>query len=210
MNEKYVVEISPQGCGRVFYDRGIITSNAYRLVETPEEVALVVFTGGEDVTPSLYGENKGCYTYCSPNRDEYEQKMFEIAKKHNIPCVGICRGSQFLCVMAGGRLAQDITGHGRDHIMLTNDDRRIFCTSTHHQMQVPPKSAIPLAWAEPRLSQHYLDGNDEEFEVDREYEVVYYPNINAIGIQGHHEYSFAGPDFAKYSREMVKKYLIKE
>lgn len=206
--EKYVVEITPQGVGRVFYDRGIITSNAYRLVETPEEVALVVFTGGEDVTPSFYGEKHGYRTYSSLDRDEYEKGMFEIAKKHNIPCVGICRGSQFLCVMAGGKLAQDITGHGRDHIMATNDGQRIYCTSTHHQMQLPPKDAIPLAWAEPRLSSHYLNGNDEDFEVDREYEVVYYPNINAIGIQGHPEYFMAAPEFARYSREVVKKYLF--
>lgn len=208
--EKYVVEITPQGVGRVFYDCGIITSNAYRLVETPEQVALVVFTGGEDVTPSFYGEKVGYRTYCSLDRDEYEKEMFDIAKKHNIPCVGICRGSQFLCVMAGGKLAQDITGHGRDHIMVTNDGQRIFCTSTHHQMQLPPKDAIPLAWAEPRLSQHYLNGDDKEFEVDREYEVVHYPNINAIGIQGHPEYFMAGPEFARYSREIVKKYLIKK
>ena len=134
-NDKYVLEISPQGCGKVFYKHGIITTHAYRMIETPEDIALVVFTGGEDVYPELYGEEIGFRTYCSPSRDEYEVKMFEFAKKHNIPCAGICRGSQFLCVMAGGKLAQDITGHaGWDHEIATKDGRKLTCNSSHHQM----------------------------------------------------------------------------
>ena len=62
---KYVVEITPQGCAGMFSEFGEPTVNDSRLVKTPEDVALVVFTGGHDVTPSLYGEPKGRWTYNS-------------------------------------------------------------------------------------------------------------------------------------------------
>jgi len=213
--EKFVVEITPQGCGSLFRDYGLPSTADWRLMKTPEKVSLVVFTGGHDVWPELYGENAGTWTYFSVQRDMYEGAMFEQALKHKIPMVGICRGSQFLCVKAGGKLCQDINNHGSNHKMRTSDDRVLVCNSSHHQMQLPPEGAIPLAWAEPKISvdrfskqPHYLNGDDDQIEVDREYEVVYYPNINALGIQYHPEWLSEKEECVKYALEMTQKYLF--
>lgn len=205
---KYVLEITPQGVGQVFRSWGTVTTQDRLIWETPEEVALAVFTGGHDVWPELYGENCHRTTYYYAPRDIYEGEIFEQAQKHKIPCVGICRGSQFLCVKAGGRLIQDVRGHGWGHKMKTNDGRILVCNSSHHQMQRPSESAIPLAWAEPRLSHgHYLNGDGDNIDMDREYEVVYYPNINSIGIQGHPEWLNNTHEFVKFSQEVVNQYL---
>lgn len=212
---KYVVEISPQDCGKVFKEYGEVVTDARYLFREPENVALVVFTGGHDVWPELYGENIGWNTYFNVERDLYEGRMFEQAQNHNIPCAGICRGAQFLCVKAGGKLVQDITGHGgANHSIITNDGRILWCNSSHHQMQLPPENAVPLAWSHRKRSSHYLNGDGDKIQPDREYEVVYYPNINSLGIQYHPEWdgSFCGcPKAAiEYAKEVVRDYLFGE
>src|SRR5687768_16963203 len=75
----------------------------------PTNLDLICFTGGEDVTPSLYGEVKHPLTYNNPERDKHEVEYFN--QFIGIPKVGICRGGQFLNVMSGGKLHQHILGH---------------------------------------------------------------------------------------------------
>jgi gamma-glutamyl-gamma-aminobutyrate hydrolase PuuD len=178
------------------------------LKENSEEVALVVFTGGQDVWPGLYNENVHWQTHYSIQRDVYEGQMFELALKNGIPMVGICRGSQFLCVKANGKLVQDISGHLGDHEIVTSDDRVLTCNSSHHQMQLPPYNAVPLAWARKKLSNRYLNGDDDQIQIDREYEVVYYPKIRAIGIQYHPEWKSSNHPCVKYAQEVVQNYLF--
>jgi len=53
---------------------------------------LVCFTGGEDVTPSFYGDSQHKYTGCNPARDEKEALVFNRCVERGTPMVGICRG----------------------------------------------------------------------------------------------------------------------
>jgi len=202
-----LLEITPQSCGIVFGKD--VTYDVSLLRHNPKSISLVVFTGGSDVLPELYGENIGRRTSVDWRRDIYESKIFDQVLENKIPMVGICRGSQFLCVKAGGKICQDVIGHTRNHHIRTSDGRLIECNSSHHQMMLPPENSIVLAWAEPRLSEgHYWNGDDECIEVEKEYEVVYYPEINALGIQGHPEYLNKNHQFVLYSCEMVNKYLF--
>lgn len=57
-----------------------------------EEADLVVFTGGEDVSPSYYGASVHPKTYTNEYRDEVEKKAFNKALLLGIPMCGICRG----------------------------------------------------------------------------------------------------------------------
>lgn len=116
------------------------------LVSNPQDVKyydLLLFPGGEDVSPSFYGDNNR-FSSCSEERDEIEREIFIAASKLNKKMLGICRGSQFLNVMSGGTLYQDITyeassGHNffhtwdkiRPHKILTIVPGII--NSTHHQ-----------------------------------------------------------------------------
>lgn len=67
------------------------------------------FTGGVDVDPALYGAEK--HEKCGelhPLRDSLEKMAFEKALASGKPILGVCRGAQFINVMLGGALYQDI------------------------------------------------------------------------------------------------------
>lgn len=68
-----------------------------------------LFTGGQDVAPSLYGEQTlpACGAL-HPGRDALEQVLYAQAFAADKPIFGICRGLQFLNVMQGGTLYQDL------------------------------------------------------------------------------------------------------
>ena len=68
-----------------------------------------VFTGGVDVDPAHYGEDKS--EFCGeiqPFRDELEFAMFPKIFSSNKPILAICRGAQFVNAALGGTLYQDI------------------------------------------------------------------------------------------------------
>lgn len=69
----------------------------------------IVFAGGEDVDPSLYGETKK-YGSVKVNRarDEFEQSLLHGALNRRLPILGICRGVQLINVDFGGTLYQDL------------------------------------------------------------------------------------------------------
>ncbi len=68
-----------------------------------------LFTGGEDVDPTLYGEEaiERCGA-ANPRRDRLERVVFDYAMERDAPILGICRGIQLLNVFLGGRLYQDL------------------------------------------------------------------------------------------------------
>jgi len=198
-------------CGASYYEPfkpfGERCTDVTILDTNPDSVALVVFTGGSDVSPDLYGEAKNPRTYNSPDRDKFEKKVFERAKELGKPIAGICRGSQFICAMSGGKLAQHITGHGRYHNLLTDDGRIIEVSSTHHQMQMPPAEAEPIAWAEPKLSALYEGAPCESLEPDREHDGVWYRHTQALGMQYHPEFMSQDSEGFLYSQELIKRFF---
>lgn len=173
-----------------------------KLVNTVEEADVVLFTGGEDVDPSLYGEPKGEHTGSNLQRDEREKEIFLKAQKLGKKFLGICRGSQFLCVMAGGKLIQHQDNPLHTHEVNIKDGRVINITSTHHQAAHPWNLQRfhfdVIGWTN-NISKFHLDGNGKELSLfkpsvyswddtrPKECEIVYYRNINALGIQGHPE-----------------------
>jgi len=67
-----------------------------------------LFTGGHDVSPSLYGEAKREGTICCPERDEMELLFLSLAMQRDLPILGICRGLQLINAALGGTLWQDL------------------------------------------------------------------------------------------------------
>ena len=121
--------------------------------------------------------------------------------------IGICRGAQLLCAMAGGKLAQHIEGHGRSHAVTLHDegDAKIYCNSSHHQMMLPPSSAVVLASA---ASTTGLNQHNEAVKHERVNEVVWFPSINALGIQPHPEWTSCSQDFIDYCNRKIKQYIL--
>ncbi len=69
----------------------------------------LLFSGGVDITPSLYGEARvHATTNIDGARDALELPLACAALRQGMPVLGICRGIQVLNVAAGGTLWQDI------------------------------------------------------------------------------------------------------
>ncbi len=209
MNNKYVFVV---GGGQYYYRPfsmfGEYTDNP-EILDHPERISLVLFTGGEDISPFLYNHKVSRKTYTSPERDQYELKIFNEVFSLNLPIAGVCRGAQFLCAMAGGTLFQHVNGHSREHFCKTWDNRIINMSSTHHQMQNPPKDAKILAWAEPTLSNTFIVQDDVEVDPPPfEYECVYYPSIKAVGMQYHPEMMHPDEEGHRFAEELVNEFLL--
>ena len=77
----------------------------------------VIFAGGSDVDPGLYGEAPHPTTNVKPERDAAEMLLLRAALERDLPLLGICRGMQVMNVARGGTLIQhlpDDVGH-HDH-----------------------------------------------------------------------------------------------
>jgi putative glutamine amidotransferase len=71
-------------------------------------VDMVMFDGGEDVNPALYGEGN-VYSFFNDKRDEEELNILRYYTSLPSPRFsGVCRGHQLLNVFYGGGLWQDI------------------------------------------------------------------------------------------------------
>jgi len=83
--------------------------------ETLEAVDGLIFCGGPDLEPSLYGQPRAAQTvHLSPQRDLPELGLLRAALERDLAVLGICRGMQLLNVACGGSLAQhlpDVVGH---------------------------------------------------------------------------------------------------
>jgi len=84
----------------------------------------LILTGGTDVDPALYGEDRHPKTEKSDlERDEVELRLFQQALAHDLPVFAICRGLQLMNVALGGTLTQHLDPPDR------------------HRVKRPPKSA---------------------------------------------------------------------
>jgi putative glutamine amidotransferase len=83
------------------------------VTESPRKVLAeidgVLLTGGGDVDPVFYGEERHpSVEDAEPGRDEFEIDLARRAIETRVPLLAICRGAQVLNVAAGGTLVQDI------------------------------------------------------------------------------------------------------
>jgi len=83
--------------------------------ETLDALDAVVFTGGSDVDPELYGKEAHPETSGIVRmRDDAELTLLKAALARDMPVLGICRGIQVLNVGLGGDLEQHLEGHRHD------------------------------------------------------------------------------------------------
>ena len=182
-------------------------------VINPKDIDLVLFTGGEDVSPEYYGEKIGKFTSINKKRDEKEVNTFYKFKGNSF-LLGICRGNQLLTVLSGGKLIQHVEGHCRDHSMILNNRMVYNITSSHHQMIYPfdldKKYYELIAYSEYFQSKTYLNGDNKEVELSRNFlepEIVYYKNTNSLCIQGHPEWSHCEKKTSIMCLNLIDKYL---
>ena len=85
--------------------------------ETLDAVDGLIFSGGSDLDPELYGQDAHPETNgIVPERDTAELTLLRAALGRDLPVLAICRGSQVLNVALGGDLIQHLpeaVGHDR-------------------------------------------------------------------------------------------------
>ena len=186
-----------------------------KTVDSLAGVDAVVLWGGEDIAPILYAEKPVGYSGPeSPSRrDLFEHEICRQAYLDGKPIIGVCRGAQFICAFAGGKLVQDVSGHnnGSGHLITTDDGKRMNVTSAHHQMLYPYDVEHKLiAWSTERRSERYVGISKEEQErMETEPEVVYFPEVNGYAIQCHPEWHTNIHIFNSWVMNSIKAHCFK-
>ena len=175
------------------------------IVDDVRKANLVQFTGGEDVSPRLYSEQPHPQTRSNFGRDLFEASYFAVAQRMGIPMAGICRGGQFLNVMNGGEMYQDVDGHaihGTHECLDLKTGRTHNVTSTHHQMMWASQDGEVLAIAKEATQLSFVqDGVGKTLPAHHEHddiEAVYYPDTLSLCFQPHPEFGKANSTLAYY------------
>lgn len=165
----------------------------------------VLFTGGQDVSPQLYGEEKRavCGEICDA-RDIFEQNLLHLALEQDKPVFGICRGLQFFNVCLGGTLYQDLPAEHPSEIVHTSaPTRRAF-----HGARVLPGTPLYalLETSDLRVNSYHHQGikdlapdlREMARSEDDVIEAVYLPDKRfAWAVQWHPERSFAADECSR-------------
>lgn len=165
------------------------------LSNDPNSADLVVFTGGADISPHIYGE-ENISSSCDTYRDSFELEVF-YALKDTTKKAGICRGAQLLNALNGGKLIQHhgYVGGLRAVAGYTGDGYKTadfgVVDACHHQGILCPVDGEALMWIG---LNNYKEGT-----VSPEQWPVYalnFPKTNSFGVQWHPEWGH------KNSREL--------
>lgn len=204
-------------CGEAEYILALKKCGAkVRLVKSSDEALKcdgILFTGGCDITPSFYGEEKT--RKCGKTnlkRDSLEKEIFSSFYKTGKPIFGICRGMQFINVCLGGSVYQDISDvqkeKHKDSVKLFNNYHKvkiksgsllyglfnkdeITVNSTHHQ-------AVKSLGENLKAAAESCDGFIEA------YESISHPFC--VGVQWHPEHIFRKDE---KQRKLIEKFVNK-
>lgn len=160
-------------------------------------VDVVVFTGGADVSPYIYGEEPEGARGCDPKRDEYEKEIFDycVSSESRYPSmVGICRGGQLLNVLNGGKMIQHL---GRTISgFVCDDEDRVLHVDHHQGMLINVAEGELLSFLHPNI----------ELPVDETPDyAIYYPATKSLCFQPHPEWGHKGTE--DYFFELIDEYI---
>lgn len=176
----------------------------------------IVFTGGLDIAPILYGQRSITKNRCNFPRDLIEIDLFKRARS-DMPKIGICRGMQLGNVLCGGSMWQDVDRHeGSVHSIKLSEtsavDGRVDfkVNSYHHQMAIPGGRCKVLATAQTATKcesdvemLRYSDSKPNDFY---DIEALAYPEDNFFGVQWHPEWG--GADSHSVFIELLHKNIV--
>jgi len=108
-----VTSLVPQDYVRAIEHAGgrplLIPPSEDGIEETLDAFDGVIFSGGSDLDPEMYGQEAHPETYgIVEQRDRAELALLEAALARDMPVLAICRGSQVLNVALGGDLVQHL------------------------------------------------------------------------------------------------------
>jgi GMP synthase-like glutamine amidotransferase len=166
-------------------------------VENLSQADVVVFTGGSDVSPYIYGEEPHGARGCDPIRDEFEKGIFNEYPTSKVK-IGICRGGQLLNVLNGGRMFQDLGLITGIVPVFDTENGYIDVLVDHHQgMESNPPEALgwgACAWHELRSDLYWPDY------------AIFYPKTKSFCFQPHPEWGHKGTE--DYFFELLERHEV--
>lgn len=174
----------------------------------------ILFSGGIDLQPSLYGQRPHPAEDEPDTRlDEFELAIASWALEEDIPVLGVCRGMQVFNILLGGTLYQDIADQYPG--ALNHCRRDLPRNELTHAVAIEPGSLVERIMGQRQISINSLhhqglrdigkgivisgrapDGLPELMEMPEKRFVV--------GIQGHPEELYSGvPVYARLFRGFV-------
>jgi putative glutamine amidotransferase len=169
--------------------------------ETLDALDGLLFSGGSDLDPELYGQDAHAETNgVVPERDKGELELLQAALERDMPVLAVCRGSQVLNVALGGDLVQhlpDVVGdekHKHTPGVFADHDVDVFPGTRVHRIlgdRAPVKSHHHQGYG--RLGEGLREAARAE---DGTLEAVEDPSRRfTLGVLWHPE---AGEDFALF------------
>ncbi|MFZ2190118.1 MAG: gamma-glutamyl-gamma-aminobutyrate hydrolase family protein [Candidatus Magasanikiibacteriota bacterium] len=221
--KELVLAFSPFGNGQSIspFDN-VFTHSQDAFAEGFANADAFILWGGTDIHPSFYKDQVSQYSgapLIPSDRDIWEWKAMQYCKANGIPIIGVCRGAQFLCAFAGGKLIQHCNNHDSGtHLVVDIDGETYPVTSSHHQMlDVQGTKHEMIAWTPKPLSVFYYgEKSKSPAHIEKglstgtfcEPEVVFFPEVKGLAIQGHPEWADKNSIFVKKSCEQVVEYLF--
>jgi len=179
-------------------------------VELPEDADVVIFTGGQDVNPALYGQEPHASVQWDEERDAADIDVYTQCIDEGIPMFGVCRGAQFLHVMNGGRLYQDINNHNGDHSMYDLKGRKLIekVSSVHHQACIAnPEGGMEVIATSSKADFRWLTPTQSLAGCRPDVEAYFYRDTCCFGVQGHPEYR-GYSEFAKWTMHRMNEFFL--
>lgn len=209
---RYFMANSDPLTDRFYQDQG------FKRVHILKEADFINFNGGSDVFPLMYNQmpiESRVSQYDVP-RDMAEYDLFKEAQDLELLQVGICRGGQFLHIMNGGTLWQDVNNHQSSHAAVFQTESGELTiekvTSTHHQMMRPDSNQefVILAAAAGVATQKfsYDMKHKTTFMVQGDIldiEALWYPNTKSFCFQPHPEYHTATKDMQDWFLDVIRE-----
>lgn len=200
--------------GSVYYmDSYFGPSTGIIRISEVKNMDLLIFWGGGDISPMIYGHQNVASGGISSKRDAIEVSVMEEALRLEKPILGICRGAQLACAMLGGTLYQDVDGHTSTHDMVIAEpyqrfapDPTIRTSSLHHQMMRPTEEMEIIATA-PGRSRYRKGADETTIGHNDDPEVLYHPKKHVLMVQGHPEYLPKTSALTQFTRNLVQNLL---
>ena len=174
-----------------------------------DKADVVVFGGGSDVDPALYGEKCHQSTFFDHLRDSQDMEAYAYCLENGIPMFGICRGAQFLHVMNGGKLYQDVNNHNSSHAMYLQREKVLLknVSSVHHQMVIPaPELGMEVLGTSSIATMRHHNDTTTSMGTMNDVEAFFYRDTCCFGVQGHPEYR-GYTEFSVWTMKMLEELI---
>lgn len=116
----------------------------------PDFLDGILFSGGGDIDPLLFGEEplRECGEIF-PQRDRFELRLCRLALEKGLPLLGICRGMQVMNIAAGGSIYQDILAQTGSTLKHSQQAPRTHAT---HSVLPEENSLLAAIWSKKRIA----------------------------------------------------------